>query len=175
MKKADLKTGMQIHFKNGNVVHVLLNTKNGDIAAGVSWFPLEDCANNLNDWVYDGGVLCVKNPHSNMDFLKERNSDVVWTRPEPKPIKPEPIKFSIDLKASDKGERKKAVKYLRGKGFEVKKRKDEICTYFNFLASVWCGIEYYEGHQWSCDVSLLTLPADWDRFVEIVDNNIKAR
>ena len=92
-------------------------------------------------------------------------------------------KFSIDLKASAKGERKKAVKYLRGKGYEVPKRKNNIVKFEsnNYLSNEHLGLDpcdekdfyYYSG--FSFNELLLTLPNDWDKLVEIVEEDLKEK
>jgi hypothetical protein len=81
-------------------------------------------------------------------------------------------KFSIDLKASAKGERKKVVKYLRAKGFSVIKRKDETAKFFDYLSN---GLKYpcsdndFEYNITMSKGELLTLPRDWDKLVEIIE------
>ncbi len=79
-------------------------------------------------------------------------------------------KFSIDLRSSAKGERKKAVRYLREKGFEVKKRSE--CNYSNYLSNndnLGLCSEFMYYHATLNDETILTLPSDWDKLVEIVE------
>jgi hypothetical protein len=79
--------------------------------------------------------------------------------------------FSIDLKNSDKGERKKAVAYLRGKGIEVKKREE--CFRPDYLTNNCDGIDLYNYFTYhSCTQGrelILTLPRDWDKLIKLVE------
>jgi hypothetical protein len=81
-------------------------------------------------------------------------------------------KFSIDLKASKKGERKKVVKYLRDKGYTVIKRKGETISFLNYLCY---GVSYptsdndFEYNNSCVMGELITLPQDWDKLVKIIE------
>lgn len=92
--KADLKTGMIIEFMSGEIAQVLLNTKNGDIVTGDTWFPLisytDEDLFELTDH-YQVRIKAVYLPKNNKAFsLSEAKRDnlsqyeykVVWKREE---------------------------------------------------------------------------------------------
>lgn len=92
-------------------------------------------------------------------------------------------KFSIDLKASGKGERKKAVKYLRDHGASVCPRKDNpkekgkrnylLNSHPEFVGNkLTYDFHYYTGSA-STNWDSLTLPRDWNKLVEIVEGEKK--
>lgn len=91
-------------------------------------------------------------------------------------------KFSIDLKASGKGQRKKAVKYLRGKGYSIKKRKDE-CPNLNikYLTNDLGGYEGDKDFDFEYDQSdearepTLILSRDWDKLIKIIEEDLTVR
>lgn len=81
--KADLKTGMILEDSEGQMAHVLLNTKDGDIVSGDYWLPLSTIPENLNDGnnanVYN--ITKVHQPLSNKDYSdlsSKRSSECLW-------------------------------------------------------------------------------------------------
>lgn len=76
--------------------------------------------------------------------------------------------FSIDLKNSAKGERKKAVKYLRGLGYKVQKKKNNrvIRSYLSNYFDVKANDSFKYFYQASPKEKILTLPQDWDKLIE---------
>jgi hypothetical protein len=178
MKKSDLKTGMVIETSKGERSLVLLGTTAGDIIAGcgnirnkATWFPFESLTDDLKHAYTGTKIIKVYSTPSNQDAgsLTELG-ELLWERNAEK-AKPQNLNFSIDLKASDKGERKKAVKYLRGKGFNVRKRKNAKSK-LNYLSNFHGGIRDYDFMYYGICApgeQLLTLPRDWDKFVNIVD------
>jgi hypothetical protein len=89
-------------------------------------------------------------------------------------------KFSIDLKASAKGERKKVVKYLRAKGFSVTRKRDapieSTSGELNYLCSYTVkprhqnnDFNYYKGNSGSRVT--LTLPQDWSKLIDIIEED----
>lgn len=92
--KADLKTGMIIEFMSGYIAQVLLNTTNGDIVVGDTWFPLlsytdEDLFGSSDmDHVRIKAVYLPKNnkgfslKEAELDNLSHYKYAVVWKREE---------------------------------------------------------------------------------------------
>jgi len=76
--------------------------------------------------------------------------------------------FAIDLRKSDKEQRKMAVKLLRSLGYEVVKRKDETVIDMRYLSyrNINNRFEYYDLMR--RDMKILTLPEDWGEFVNAV-------
>ena len=75
--------------------------------------------------------------------------------------------FSIDLVNSEKGERKKAVKYLREQGYSVQRRRDKRGFGIEYLSNN--GVSGFNFQYFSITGSkekLLSLPHDWDKLVE---------
>lgn len=87
MTKEKLKTGMILEFMGGEIAMVLLDTKNGDIVSGDTWFPLKDYTNSemFENKANSTSVKRVCQPESNADFLYEkslniRDREIVWER-----------------------------------------------------------------------------------------------
>jgi len=76
--------------------------------------------------------------------------------------------FSIDLRASAKGERKKAVQYLRERGFNVARQKDCFCLEYLSNSGAEKPYDYAYFGMYFDEETILTLPQDWDKFVRIV-------
>lgn len=58
LSKEDLKTGMIVVIKGGEVGTVLLGTANGDIVAGDTWFPLDSHTRRTITHVYQPLANC---------------------------------------------------------------------------------------------------------------------
>lgn len=92
MKKYELKTGMNIYFKNGKIATVLLNTKHGDIYSETNnndpftstWNNLKSFPESLCDWKDTFEIYMVTNPIGRSHYLcyKEDNEEVVWKKTE---------------------------------------------------------------------------------------------
>jgi hypothetical protein len=94
--------------------------------------------------------------------------------------------FSIDLRNSEKGERKKAVKYLREQGYIVQKKKDSKHTKDFLLSTGYlkskndfcktsCDFVYFNGNtriRMTSDFDILTLPKDWDKLIEYTKTGV---
>jgi len=81
--------------------------------------------------------------------------------------------FSIDLKNSNKGERKKAVKYLREQGYTVQRKKDRaaqiglssvLFLYLSNFSERSDDFGYYSVVD--NEEQILTLPKDWDLLIK---------
>lgn len=82
MKKADLKTGMILELDDGEKAMVLLDTDQGDIASGQTWFPLTSLDNDLYDSC--NRVMRIYQPESNREYAQKNwvQARLIWTRPE---------------------------------------------------------------------------------------------
>ena len=85
MKKSELKTGMNIYFKDGSYGTVLLGTNDGDIVASGgnglerTWFSLDEYANDLSLWDTRSEVLKITQPNNNGAYLQYNgNEKLVW-------------------------------------------------------------------------------------------------
>ena len=76
--------------------------------------------------------------------------------------------FSIDVKASGKEEMKKVRKYLRGLGYDVAKRQDNLYPECNqkYLLFYNDRFDYFD---LQINELIITLPQDWDKLVETVE------
>lgn len=84
-----LKTGMWVECRNGEKAIVLLNTDNGDIVSGDTWFPLRELNQNLmyhNKFSCHQDIVKVYQPLFNRGFytFNEKSSKLLWQRPVPK-------------------------------------------------------------------------------------------
>lgn len=84
-----LKTGMWIETRNGEKGIVLLNTVDGDLVSGETWFPLDSVNHNLkrkdnSDSPYD--IVKIYSPNCNHNYYNFNPSinELLWQRPEPK-------------------------------------------------------------------------------------------
>jgi hypothetical protein len=79
--------------------------------------------------------------------------------------------IAIDLKASDKGQRKEVVKFLRLNGYPVIKRKEDPCQHKKYIIwrSFYDRFEYFRGNS---NPRTLTLKknygGDWPKLFELV-------
>jgi hypothetical protein len=95
MKRSDLKSGMLIVTKTGEIGLVMLGTPNGDIIAGNGndttsdgpqiWFPLKHIGENLSDGESEGyDVVKVYGYPSNMEAasLETEHRELIWEKQE---------------------------------------------------------------------------------------------
>jgi len=82
--KSDLKTGMVVKLRSGDIARVLLSTNNGDIVAGDTWFPLCSLCDDLTHRNFDkADVVEVYQPVSNKDYVSLNDKGtLVWEREE---------------------------------------------------------------------------------------------
>ena len=80
--RSKLKTGMNIYFEDGTYGTVLLNTNNGDIVAGETWFPINTFCEYIDEWSRSihGLIKKITQPISNFDYLRTSNEKVIWER-----------------------------------------------------------------------------------------------
>ena len=99
MKRSELKSGMVVKTRGGDLGIVLLGTSNGDIIGGcgkdnATWKPLDVMKNNLNgrEECYD--IIEVYDSYSNFLFgsLDLNKLNLIWSRPIP----PTYIELTID-------------------------------------------------------------------------------
>jgi hypothetical protein len=99
MKKSELKSGMVVKTRGGELGIILLGTSNGDIIGGCGidnaiWKPLDGMKDTLegSEGYYD--IIEVYNSYSNFLFgsLDLNKLDLVWSRPVP----PTYIELTID-------------------------------------------------------------------------------
>jgi hypothetical protein len=84
--KSDLKTGMILECRNGEITTVLLGTENGDIVAGDTWGSIDSIDEdfkNIYDESYD--VVKIYQPVANIYYLKTEWLDskdyrLLWER-----------------------------------------------------------------------------------------------
>ena len=82
MKKSELKTGMWLKRRNGDLAMVLLNTENGDICSGIeTWYPLDHTNEDLTD-KYDVqfDIVKIMQPLSNHSYYNYDEHNVIWER-----------------------------------------------------------------------------------------------
>lgn len=95
MRKSQLKTGMVLENRKGELTMVLLGTGNGAIFSGLdTWGPLDSLSEDLRYVVsdstraYDYDIIRVYQPKSNMNYLrngvslKNNSCDCIWERKE---------------------------------------------------------------------------------------------
>lgn len=85
LSKEDLKTGMIVVMDDGKVGTVLLDTANGDIVAGDTWFPLESHTRRSITHIYQPVANChyvslyASNPLTGGCLEKSDNYTLVWS------------------------------------------------------------------------------------------------
>jgi hypothetical protein len=94
MKKEDLKSGMIVEDRNGNLGMVLLNTTNGDIIGGGNddftdveriWRPLEGVKDDLTGREKANDIVKIYNVTTNCNFgtFNTKILTCIWERLEP--------------------------------------------------------------------------------------------
>lgn len=85
--KKDLRTGMLVETRNGDIAMVLLGTANGDIISGGTWADLEEYSDDLlkSSFEEEGDITKVYQPIYNPDYLEygisKELANLVWERP----------------------------------------------------------------------------------------------
>lgn len=85
--KKDLRTGMLVETRNGDIAMVLLGTANGDIISGGTWADLEEYSDDLlrPSFEEEGDITKVYQPIYNSDYLEygisKELANLIWERP----------------------------------------------------------------------------------------------
>lgn len=88
MTRSELRTGMWVKHRNGEMSIVLKDTQNGDILAGQVWYPIDSIKEDLMSEysMREFDIIEVYQPESNRAYVLKENAfdtdgkELIWQR-----------------------------------------------------------------------------------------------